>query len=69
MIGRTRPNQTLIVHNALRTKGIDSTRYVLTGADHGDLSLTGNTTATTPWPTHETMNHIVDFLGRLPRLG
>jgi acetyl esterase/lipase len=58
------PSQTLIVHTALRAKGIDSTRYVLTGADHGDLSFTGNTTAAKPWSTQETMNHIVDFLGQ-----
>jgi hypothetical protein len=38
--------------------------YVLTGADHGDLSFTGNTTAAKPWSTQETMNHIVDFLGQ-----
>jgi acetyl esterase/lipase len=56
------PSQTLIVHNALRGKGVDSTRYVLSGADHGDLSFTGNTTAVKPWSTQETMNHIVDFL-------
>ena len=46
----------------LRAKGIDSTRYVLSGADHGDLSFMGNMTAVKPWSTQETMNHIVDFL-------
>jgi acetyl esterase/lipase len=56
------PSQTLLLHNALRSKGIESTRYVLTGADHGDLSFTGDTTASKPWSTQETMNHIVDFL-------
>jgi acetyl esterase/lipase len=58
------PSQTLIVHTALRAKGIDSTRYVLTGADHGDLSFTGNATAAKPWSTVETMSHIVDFLSK-----
>lgn len=56
------PSQTLIVHNALKAKGVDSTRYVLEGAGHGDLSFTGDTTAAKPWSTQETMNHIVDFL-------
>jgi len=58
------PSQTLIVHDALRAKGIESTRYVLVGADHGDLSFTGNTTAAKPWNTQETMTHILDFLNR-----
>ncbi|WP_235029159.1 hypothetical protein [Streptomyces sp. 3213.3] len=41
-----------------------STRYVLTGAGHGDLSFTGDTSAALPWSTQETMGHIVDFLGQ-----
>jgi len=49
---------------ALRAKGIESTRYVLTGAGHGDLSFTGDTSAALPWSTQETMGHIVDFLGQ-----
>jgi acetyl esterase/lipase len=56
------PSQTLNLHNALRAKGIDSTRYVLTGAGHGDVSFTGDTSAAQPWSTQETMGHIVDFL-------
>ncbi|TDD57726.1 alpha/beta hydrolase [Kribbella antibiotica] len=59
------PSQTLLLHNALRSKGIDSTRYVLTGADHGDLSFTGDTKSGKPWSTQETMNHIVAFLNGL----
>ncbi|WP_405866791.1 alpha/beta hydrolase [Streptomyces sp. NBC_01515] len=58
------PSETLNLHTALRAKGIDSTRYVLTGAGHGDLSFTGDTSASLPWSTQETMGHIVDFLGR-----
>lgn len=58
------PSETLTLHTALRAKGIDSTRYVLTGAGHGDLSFTGDTSAALPWSTQETMGHIVDFLGR-----
>ncbi|MFJ9963112.1 hypothetical protein [Streptomyces avermitilis] len=46
----------------VRAKGIKSTRYVLTGAGHGDLSFTGDTSAAQPWSTQETMGHIVDFL-------
>ncbi|WP_327399175.1 alpha/beta hydrolase [Streptomyces sp. NBC_01288] len=58
------PSETLNLHTALRAKGIDSTRYVLTGAGHGDLSFTGDTSASLPWSTQETLGHIVDFLGR-----
>ncbi|WP_405988740.1 prolyl oligopeptidase family serine peptidase [Streptomyces sp. NBC_00986] len=58
------PSETLNLHTALRAKGIDSIRYVLTGAGHGDLSFTGDTTASLPWSTQETMGHIVDFLGQ-----
>jgi acetyl esterase/lipase len=58
------PSETLNLHTALRTKGIDSTRYVLTGAGHGDLSFTGDTSASLPWSTQETMGHIVGFLGQ-----
>jgi acetyl esterase/lipase len=58
------PSETLNLHAALRAKGIESTRYVLTGAGHGDLSFTGDTSAAQPWSTQETMGHIVDFLGQ-----
>ncbi|MFJ9246831.1 prolyl oligopeptidase family serine peptidase [Streptomyces sp. NPDC101776] len=58
------PSETLNLHTALRAKGIESTRYVLAGAGHGDLSFTGDTSATLPWSTQETMGHIVDFLGQ-----
>lgn len=58
------PSETLDLQKALRAKGIESTRYVLTGAGHGDLSFTGDTSAALPWSTQETMGHIVDFLGQ-----
>ncbi|MDV9171419.1 alpha/beta hydrolase [Streptomyces sp. W16] len=58
------PSETLDLHTALRAKGIESTRYVLTGAGHGDLSFTGDTSAALPWSTQETMGHVVDFLGQ-----
>lgn len=57
-------SQTLIVHDALRAKGIESTRYVLVGADHGDLSYTGDTNAAKPWNTRQTMGYILDFLNK-----
>ena len=57
-------SQTLIVHQALRAKGIESTRYVLVGADHGDLSYTGDTNAAKPWNTQQTMGHILEFLNK-----
>ncbi|WP_262058839.1 alpha/beta hydrolase [Streptomyces sp. STR69] len=58
------PSETLDLRTALRAKGIESTRYVLTGAGHGDLTFTGDTSAALPWSTQETMGHIVDFLGQ-----
>ena len=36
------PSQTLLLHNALRAKGGRSTRYVLSGTNHGDLAFMGN---------------------------
>jgi acetyl esterase/lipase len=35
------PSQTLILHNALRANGVDSTRYVVEGANHGDMTFMG----------------------------
>jgi hypothetical protein len=50
------------VNNALRAKGVDSTRYLLNGANHGDLTFTGDTKAGLPWSTREVMGLIVSFL-------
>jgi len=58
------PSRTLLVHNALRAKGVDSTRSVLTGAGHGDLSFLGNAKARLPWSTQKVMNLIVSFLDK-----
>ena len=33
------PSQTLTLHNVLRKHGVESTRYLLTGAGHGDIAL------------------------------
>jgi acetyl esterase/lipase len=56
------PSQTLILHKALIAVGANSTRYVLEGAGHGDLSFLGDSKAGLPWSTHQTMRIIVDFL-------
>jgi len=56
------PSQTLILHNALSAAGVHSTRYVLEGAGHGDLSFLGDSKSGLPWSTNETMGVIVGFL-------
>jgi acetyl esterase/lipase len=56
------PSQTLLVHDALLANGVDSTRYVLSGADHGDLAFLGQPEAVIPWSTRKAMNLIVRFL-------
>jgi acetyl esterase/lipase len=59
------PSQTLIMFNALRAKGVDATRYVLTGANHGDLTVPGMSASNAlPWSTRQTMGHIVSFLNK-----
>jgi acetyl esterase/lipase len=58
------PTQTLRLHNALRAKGVDSTRYIVLGADHGDLTFLGYPEAVVPWATQTLMNLIVRFLQR-----
>ena len=59
------PSQTLILHNALVAAGARSTRYVVDGAAHGDLSFMGDTQSGLLWSTNKVMNLIVDFLNRL----
>jgi acetyl esterase/lipase len=56
------PSQTLILHNALIAAGAHSTRYVLEGAGHGDLSFLGDAKSGLPWSTNQTMGLIVGFL-------
>ena len=59
------PSQTLILFNALRAKGVTATRYVLTGANHGDLTVPGMTASNAlPWSTRQTMGYIVSFLNK-----
>jgi acetyl esterase/lipase len=59
------PSQTLILHDALVARGSGSTRYVVDGAAHGDLSFLGDTQSGLLWSTNKVMNLIVDFLNRL----
>jgi len=47
-----------------RAKRVDSTRYVLTGASHGDLSFMGDAKAGYAWSTQKVMGIIVTFLGK-----
>jgi acetyl esterase/lipase len=59
------PSQTLLLHAALLAHGVDSTRYVLDGADHGELAaLLGDPEGALPWSTRELLGHIVDFLDK-----
>jgi len=59
------PSQTLILHDALVATGVRSTRYVVDGAGHGDLSFMGDTQSGLLWSTNKVMNVVVDFLNRL----
>jgi acetyl esterase/lipase len=58
------PSQTLMLHNALLAAGAPSTRYVLVGADHGDLAFMGDEKSGLPWSAKATMGLIVDFLSK-----
>ena len=59
------PSQSLLLHTALLEQGVESTRYVLTGAKHGDLSaMFGDPAAALGWSTEEILNHITDFLAK-----
>jgi acetyl esterase/lipase len=56
------PSQTLVLHNALKAAGVQSTRYLLEGAGHGDLSFMGDLQSGLPWSSRQTMGIIIDFL-------
>ncbi|MFK4106114.1 prolyl oligopeptidase family serine peptidase [Streptomyces sp. NPDC019531] len=71
------PSQTLNLLTALKDKGVEAERVVLTGAGHGDLSISANSDASPstssgsdgssaggakPWSAKETMGYITDFL-------
>ena len=61
------PSQTLLLHEALRAHGGDSTRVVLLGAGHGDLAVLADAEVGQPWSTRRTMDLITDFLHRTLR--
>jgi dipeptidyl aminopeptidase/acylaminoacyl peptidase len=58
------PSQTLLLTNTLKAKGVPFTRYLVRGANHGDMSFTS---APKYWSTVTVMGKIVDFLKQ--RLG
>jgi len=59
------PSQTLLLHNALRAAGADSTRYLIDGAGHGDLAAVGgNVKSAQLWSTTGAMQDLVGFLAR-----
>ncbi|HZX01452.1 alpha/beta hydrolase [Kribbella sp.] len=51
------PSQTARLHQALRAAGVSTTRYVVKGAGHGELSDNP-----APWTGTQLMNLITDFL-------
>ena len=57
-------SQTQHVHQALRAAGADSTRYVLNGANHGDVAFLGRANTGLPWTSATTMGIITGFLHR-----
>ena len=59
------PGQSLLLHTALLEQGVESTRYVLTGAKHGDLSaMLGEPEAALPWSTEEILGYLTAFLAK-----
>ncbi|MFD4530035.1 prolyl oligopeptidase family serine peptidase [Streptomyces sp. NPDC058470] len=58
------PSQSLILLDALKAKGVEATRYVVKGADHGDMSFLGDVEAGVPWSTQKVMGTISGFLDR-----
>lgn len=62
------PSQTLRLHNALRAAGVESTRYVIEGAGHGDLAIElGRPEEVLPWYTEEVVGLTDDFFGAVFR--
>ncbi|SFR27863.1 Acetyl esterase/lipase [Lentzea waywayandensis] len=56
------PSQTLLLHNGVTKAGGNSTRYVVRGADHGDLAFAGDPNAVSPWSTEPVVAVMTDFL-------
>ena len=58
------PSQTLMLQNALKAAGVKSTRYVVEGAGHGDLSFTGDTKSALQWTSANVAAPLLDFLNQ-----
>jgi acetyl esterase/lipase len=56
------PSQTLRLHTALTAASGRSTRYVLEGASHGDLTFLGDLQSGLPWSSRQSVDIIVKFL-------
>jgi dipeptidyl aminopeptidase/acylaminoacyl peptidase len=56
------PSQTLRLHSALRAAGVESTRYVLRGANHGDKAFLGDHDAGRVWSTTTVLDLVTGFL-------
>ncbi|MER5523639.1 alpha/beta hydrolase [Streptomyces sp. NPDC002677] len=56
------PSQTLQLNNTLVAKGVDSTRYLITGAGHGDGAVGMPASMTEPWTTRKVVDQLVGFL-------
>ena len=61
------PSQTLILQQTLGAAGVNSTRYVIHGAGHGDMAFLGDPQSSYLWSSNETMGIIVEFLRKTLR--
>lgn len=57
-------SRTQHVHRALLSAGVDSTRYVVAGANHGDFGVLGDSDAALAWSSATVMDVITAFLHR-----
>ncbi|MET8832041.1 alpha/beta hydrolase [Streptomyces sp. NPDC004610] len=58
------PSQSLIYLNDLKAKGVEATRYVVQGGNHGDMSFLGDPDAGQQWSTQKVMDVITGFLDK-----
>jgi len=56
------PRQTAELHDALRDAGVESTRYIVSGAGHGELEVKSGEAKY--WTTESILKVLLDFLGR-----
>jgi acetyl esterase/lipase len=56
------PSQTLRLHTALLAAGVDSRRYLLRDADHGDMPFLGDPALARVWSTPAVLDVITGFL-------